>query len=187
MTGVVIGHIDVEARTIRDQGYSTASWYRDFECPAQRVEVTLSSDGRYAFWTLQGRDVFESFPSSFGGHQTGGGPHGPVDRPSTHTVQTYGYRAAAMVEEGRIELLDGWSIAERIVAHPVFCMGYRTVYDENGTSHVMDCGCPYHVDGSGRRPAVEPRTSRGYLTHGYMPDRTDQVRHISIERPVPAA
>ena len=171
-----VATIAVEAGALRDHSYPTASWYRDFEYDAQTVDVRLS--GNFVVYSLQGRTTFESFPSSFGGHQTGMGTHGPVDRPSTYTVQQYRYNAAAAVEAGRMGLVDGASIVERFVDHRVYCSGSSTVYAD-GLSTAVDCGCSHHVDMWGENDRSE-RKNRGFLVHGYRPDVVERKRHIDF-------
>tara|TARA_R110000824_G_scaffold3513_3_gene16571 strand:- start:2598 stop:3158 length:561 start_codon:yes stop_codon:yes gene_type:complete len=173
----VAATMTIDANTIHDAGYPTAAWYRTFKHEAQTVEVRLS--GNFACYRITGRTTHEHFPSLFGGVATGGGTVGDCDKPSTHSVQTYGYMAAKMVEDGRMELADGYEISESFCDHPEYCLGYETVYAADGSSTFGRCGCPHHVDGSGELQTGE-RSSRGFLARGYAPGVKTTKRHIKI-------
>lgn len=173
----VAATMTIVANTIHDASYPAAAWYRTFEHEAQTVEVRLS--GNFACYRIVGRTTHEHFPSLFGGVATGGGTVGDCDKPSTYSVQTYGYEAAKMVEDGKMKLVDGYEISESFCDHPQFCSGYETVYAADGSSTFEQCGCPHHVDGFGELQTGK-RSPRGFLAGGYVPGAKTTKRHIKI-------
>lgn len=172
MSNIEIGTITVEAGELQ-KSYETASWYTTFEYPAQTVPLTIDNRNYWAFYKLDGRDTFENFPSSFGGHQTGGGRIGEIDRVSTYTRQTYTYSIAQAIWNGGvgITLHSGWKVTSKEVAHPVMCLGYKRGGNES-------CGHEYHVDGMGKRQDGVRRS--GNLEAGYIPGEEKIATHYKI-------
>lgn len=169
-----VGTVHVPAGTIHDASYECAAWYRTFTHPAQTVEVRMS--GEWILYTIQGRTTHEHFPSLWGGVAIGGGTMGDCNKPSTYHVQLYNYVAAAMVEQGKIDLSPGFRIQETYFDHPVSCMGYVTSYNPTRYSP-----CPHEVhEDAHYRPTLTTRNDRGFLPFGYAPGVKDRKRHVKI-------
>lgn len=174
--GTLLGTLDIEAGTITNRSYETASWWTTFEHEAQTVEVR--SAGSFVVWGIEGRTTHEHFPSSFGGVQYGGGTMGPCDRPGRHGVQIYGYEAAKLAESGVLKLADDVEVVESFYDHPVSCSGYSYEGVE-GRAVPVACECELHEDAHGR-PTIAERGARGFLPFGYVPGVKDRKRHIEI-------
>ncbi len=176
MTMATIGTIAIEAGE-RQRSYETAAWYRTFEYDAQTCDVT--TDGRWVFYKIQGRDTYEHFPSLFAGVATGGGRIGEIDEASTFVVQLYDYIAADMVEQGIIELAEGFKIEESYFDHPVSCSGYVTDHSAPIGQRYSPCECEVHEDAH-FQPTRTDRNDRGFLSFGYKPGVKNTKRHIKI-------